>query len=922
MNSLGALALRYLKVNKRQSVFIVICASLSVALCTFFLTVFSSGLATVHENIAAWNGSWHASVRAVTKEQAAKIAANAAFSDVQIQKQILPKEKFDGNKYILFAGNSVDLIDWNDIYSADNDPDALYAPKLFSGRFPENPYEIVLPLGAGQSVGDKITICIKAHERTGYEYPGKLTGSYEKVYTVCGIIGQENESNTYIHIDDDFFAKGNMEERYNLFVRFNDRTENYRKTLMDICEGEGIVIRRIERLDYNFSDVYFSYYLDALVFNQYLMISELWGSEAIADTAVYLALMCIFVLMILAFGRVVIDCEFQQIAASKQHDVGLLMAIGATDRQLYAVSIYEGLILGAAAVPTGLLLGTSLAALAVKLLNGLFYMRDVLPECVILKIDPMLLLMAAVMGIGWVFFSSYGIGVAIKKVNPAEAMEGVRKSGRSPFPEQNAKNPEMYKKLHAAFILTPVKKNGKSKSRIMLTPFDKLSPENFLQRLAAAVARIERRRFIAASASMAVGIAMFSTVFYSLWMIDKDIRENNYEGEIPTAETAVRDFHANAARIMPVEESREFFEEKTAAAKEQGIFFSNVFGYGYDGYYWYDTEFTCRIDDMEGGVSPYNKENFDRMLGSYGIDYEEAERENYVFVLPNYYDGDEWTDPPVITVEKTVLNFSALYVDGVSSYVLWGQSENGFEEFTKEITAVFINKGEGALNKYTVEDESGNMTYDRTTISTGFRMTENMFAELTAEAEQHYSEITDSYAYPARVDITLGQGVNRQEAENWLKENFGPYYVFLVYTEPMGYVIFRVIGTILTVTAALIAFANAVNVTMSGILENRRGFALMRAAGMTDKQLESSALRQAAEPVIWAAVIAFVLTSVMVTTVWGNYGDLSLFSLFIGFLAYFIGVAVTLGVSLLAALPAVREIEDEEIAVAVKPMVE
>ncbi|MDE7293098.1 MAG: ABC transporter permease [Oscillospiraceae bacterium] len=919
MNSLGALALRYLKVNKRQSFFIVVCASLSVALCTFFLTVFSSGLATVRENVAALNGSWHGSIKLLTEEQAQKIAANAAFSDVQIQKQIVPKEKFDNYEHFLYAGNSEELIDWNTIYSAENDPDALYSPKLFSGRFPENPYEIVLPTFAGQSIGDKITVSINTHERIGIDYPGKLVKSYEKVYTVCGISGQDNYYYTFIHMDDDFFEnKANMEVKYNLFVRFNDRTANYRTILLDMCEKEGIPIQIVDKTFIQHPDVAPSYYFDALVLNHYLAIAELSGSEAIADTAVYFALMCIFVLIILAFGRVVIDCEFQQIAASKQHDVGLLMAIGATDKQLYAVSIFEGLILGAAAVPMGLILGTSLVALAVKLLNGIFYMRDILTEGVVLEINPLLLLMAAVMGIGWVFLSSYGIGVGIKKVNPVEAMEGVRKSGRSPFPEQNAKNPELYKKLHAAFILTPVKKEGKSKSRIMLTPFDKLSPENFLQKLSAAVARIERRRFLAASASMAMGIALFSTVFFTLRMMEEDVRANWYDGEIPTEETANMSFSALAARLMPIEEGNGFFSEKISEAKEQGIILSPYDSFRKEPY------FKFRIDNMAGGVERYSKETFEEKFGSYGIDYEEAVKENYVFVLP-YYTGDndeQHTDPPVITIEKAVLNVAVHTINGINGYVLWGQSENGFEEISKEITAVFINKGEGSQKHYGFIDENNEETFSYTEVITGFRVSENLLNEVTEEAEQMYSEIINDYAYFTYANITLEQGTNRQNAEKWIRENIGPYSVRNSYSEPFEYVIVKVIGTILTITAALIAFANAVNVTMSGILENRRGFALMRAAGMTDKQLESSALRQAAEPVIWAAVIAFVLASIMITTVWGNYGNLSLFSLFIGFLAYFIGVAVTLGVSLLAALPAIREIEDEEIAVAVKPMVE
>ncbi|MDE6592699.1 MAG: ABC transporter permease [Oscillospiraceae bacterium] len=946
MNNLGALALRYLKVNKRQSVFIVICASLSVALCAFFLTAFSSGFATVRENVSELYGSWHGFVGGLTKKQVDNIAANAAFSHVQIEGQMRRKavitlndyggydissEEFgDGLEYFLYACGSGELIEWDSIFTAENLSDPIYSHELVSGKFPESPYEIVMPCYADVNLGDKITVTVKSHERiysmSGLIRPGKLVKSYEKTYTVCGLAKNEDFSHrTYIHPDDDFFCKGLYEMSYNLYVRFANKRDNYRTLLLDLCGREGVPIvavnNRSERPQYliNYS----------INLNDELLMAEAAGSEAIVDMTTAIALMCVFLMIILAFGRVVIDCEFEQIAASKQHDIGLLMAIGATDRQLYAVSIFEGLILGSLAVPTGLILGVGLAWLAVKIINGFYYMRDILPALAVFELDPLLLLLAAVFGIGWVFFSAYGIGVNVKKVNPVEAISGVRKSGRSPYPEQNAKNPEFYKKLNAAFILTPVKKNAKGGNertvrRVILTPFDKLSPENFLQKLSAAVARIERKRFWAASASMAMGIFLFNAVFFGIWTVEHDLfREIGYYPV--TEEEADANFSGAVVKYMPYERASEYFDEKIEQAKEHGIILTK-------NTYWNIGDdrdvfnFVCTAGDKYGNFQYYDEAFFKQILNDCGISYEEAEEKNYVFIQPQYSGGNTDSDPtypPVITVEEAELNIEVYRLGWYGEEnQIWGMQDEGYKEtpLQRKVTAVYINKGEGGkLSKFYSDGVSEET---RTMESVIVNVSKKIYDEVLEETVKLMPE-KKNYSRAYSCDFKLSEGTNRQEAENWLRENFGRYEVTHYYVAPLEYVIFEAAGIILAVTAALIAFANAINVTMSGILENRRGFALMRAAGMTDRQLESSALRQAAEPVIWAAVISFVLFSVFMFNIWAEFYDyFTAFNILAGYAAYAAGVAVTLGVSLLAALPAIREIENEEIAVGVKPMVE
>ncbi|MCM1579318.1 MAG: hypothetical protein NC078_11015, partial [Ruminococcus sp.] len=244
----------------------------------------------------------------------------------------------------------------------------------------------------------------------------------------------------------------------------------------------------------------------------------------------------------------------------------------------------------------------------------------------------------------------------------------------------------------------------------------------------------------------------------------------------------------------------------------------------------------------------------------------------------------------------------------------------GYREITKEVTAIFIDKNKSKRSSHRYFKSGQWVDYEGTGLEVA--VSPAMYEEIKRELTEMYPHLKD-FPYPFDVSVTLDTGTDRAQAEEWLKENIGYFYSYKLFGVPFGYLVFKVVGTILAIIAALIAFANAVNVTMSGILENRKGFALMRAAGMTDSQLESSGLRQSAEPVIWAAVISLVLFSVFVFMSWAEFYDgMSAWNLLAGYGAYIAGVAVTLGVSLLSALPAVREIENEEIAVGVKPVSE
>ena len=83
----------------------------------------------------------------------------------------------------------------------------------------------------------------------------------------------------------------------------------------------------------------------------------------------------------------------------------------------------------------------------------------------------------------------------------------------------------------------------------------------------------------------------------------------------------------------------------------------------------------------------------------------------------------------------------------------------------------------------------------------------------------------------------------------------------------------RLMAAAIVIVFALIAVSNIFNITVSGISESRRSYGLLRAVGMTDRQLEKTAAVQTFLPIIYASVITLILTAAAVMIIALNMGD-------------------------------------------------
>lgn len=143
-----------------------------------------------------------------------------------------------------------------------------------------------------------------------------------------------------------------------------------------------------------------------------------------------LRIFCIFfifaVFMALAL-RLIIDTAFEVSSKERERHYGVLQSVGATPEQIVRIITSEGMRLCVVAVPFGLIAGIGLAYLMYNVLlaaglsdifQGMTNAKLHLP----FSVDPKMLLVAAVVGVVWVFLSAYGVGMRIIKKTPMEAI--------------------------------------------------------------------------------------------------------------------------------------------------------------------------------------------------------------------------------------------------------------------------------------------------------------------------------------------------------------------------------------------------------------------------------------------------------------------------------------------------------------------
>lgn len=177
--------------------------------------------------------------------------------------------------------------------------------------------------------------------------------------------------------------------------------------------------------------------------NSSLMDLDLVSDSAHLKRLQMFSAVFIIVLLIAVALRMVIDTAFEISSKEREKQYGVLQSVGATPKQIVNIITSESLVLCVIGIPLGIVLGIFFAygMYRAVLNNGISDLikgmaAGKVESLVPFRIDPLMLLVAAVTGVAWVFFSAYGVGMRIVRKTPIEAI-----TVRSNKVEKVAKHP-------------------------------------------------------------------------------------------------------------------------------------------------------------------------------------------------------------------------------------------------------------------------------------------------------------------------------------------------------------------------------------------------------------------------------------------------------------------------------------------------
>lgn len=405
MNIFHKVALQGLRRSRTRTLVTVAGVALSAALFTGVTTLAVSLQRYMMNGAAAKYGSWQVELPAAEPALAAQAAADSRAETVTVLQNLgyaaLEGSKNEAKPYLFVSG-------WDEAAF-----EALPLT-LLSGRMPENSAEVLVPAhlaangGVRLAVGDTITLALGQRERGGAPLSQHdpyaageetLTPVQTRTYTVVGICQRP--------AIEEYAAPG-----YTLITRAD--------------EGEAagscavfITLKNVWQLPA------YTKGLDRYVLNgDVLRYTGLSGEKGF--TILLAAVAGILIALVVTGSVFLIYNAFNISLNERVQQFGILMSVGATARQLRSMVLFEGLCIGAAGIPLGVLIGLPgvrlVLALAEKDLASAMYSGVPLE----LAVSVPALAAAVLISLATILLSAY---IPARRAAALPVMECIRQTG-------------------------------------------------------------------------------------------------------------------------------------------------------------------------------------------------------------------------------------------------------------------------------------------------------------------------------------------------------------------------------------------------------------------------------------------------------------------------------------------------------------
>lgn len=808
MMKLSQITLRYLKGQKKHTVMTIIAVTLSVA----FMTVILAGVSVYRR--AALNitretgGTYHVVFNGLNKQELLQITN----MDIFEKTQVYSISSYTSSTEIDFGqmenqGAKMYYLLVNDMPSEDsflrlkNDETDLLPPsmrKVTQGRLPEKDGEIVISSASAEQwgfpeIGDTVTAELITC--------GVKTGTVEAPVGTPFILAETFDVEDISQIE---FTVVGYSDEVNIVDYSDTRLKSYSYL------SDNLIARFSDSANDYYWDMHHAFMdvgmeIDDFEYgmNQELLDLEGRGVDAKFSQALFFGVVYLFLLFLMFCVRMVIDNSFEISSKERIKQFGLLKAVGASKRQVFSLVMWEALYLALPGVAAGLVLGTLCAGGVFNAVKGLSYLNDVsldydLTSMLEFAPEPYVYISSAVIGVLFVVVSAVSTGMRSIKASPVEAMNAAGK-------KEKIKPQRFYR--------------GIDKGSSFIGAYSALSIKR------------NKKRYVITMVSMVMSIVLFTSFSYVMEIAAGNLEREYEENRQPYDYTGVH------TALTPDDVMN------TAENMRQSGYFDQV---------QYDSVITVfvstediTVTDSEADenlsiyIHPVNRDTYEKHItADGGISFDEFSKSEKMMICRNMYipSGEEVSAyiesvPETMTVlpynAETFDIFDEIQIDTAQ---LYNTDCRTYMSTDGDVCAVIsedsylklLERSHGDIYTYPIDTGDGSI----------------------------YS------VYRREINANAASGMEDM-AENYMKMHFYDNFTDNRSDMALSYALLRaikVLGYFVTGIIAVIAIVNIVNIISSNVLGRTSELAMLRACGMSDKQLKSLILR---ESMIYAGLASF-----------------------------------------------------------------
>ncbi|WP_027632009.1 ABC transporter permease [Clostridium hydrogeniformans] len=420
IKSYKELTLRYLKNNKKRSIFTLIGIVLSVALitaiCSFFPSIDKSGINAVKSQ----RGAWQVGYKNLNKDLINKLNSNPKVEDMVTIKTI--------GKTEIKNGLSIDLLSFKGNIAP------LMALDVKEGSLPKNTEEVALEQWIIRFLGENIKVNDKIFLNTG----GDDKNPKMEEFKVVGILKnnektQQNKSARAIYYDESLDGKG--EQVFISLYEKGDLKKNINE-LKSIHE-EGSVSLNNDLLRYQ------------------------GGLEGDNGLNSILSMVFIVVGIVVIATIAIIYNAFNISVVQRIKDLGLLRTLGATPRQIKTIVRKEGIILGIIAIPLGIISGILALFIIFIIFNAMPSQFSEGGFKLEIAIKYNILLISSIIGFITIYISAIFPAIYASKISPLIAVNSRAFVTKEKISKRRGKLLKKFAKIHVVMAYKNIKRNKK-----------------------------------------------------------------------------------------------------------------------------------------------------------------------------------------------------------------------------------------------------------------------------------------------------------------------------------------------------------------------------------------------------------------------------------------------------------------------------